>query len=127
MPSPFTVPFELSAHSGRVWASHIDPSLPAAEPVELRFKGANWAGFQADGCPHHIQWFTTDEHIARLTQLDMNLVRLPLAAPLVAADSWVVDSWCCGEFQNTETLERVISRMRSSHIQVATRGDYSNC
>jgi len=118
---PFEIPFTLSAHSGAIWATHADSTLPASEPSEVFFKGANWAGFQADGCPHHLRWFTADEHVARLVQLDMNLVRLPLSAPLVAADSWVTDSWMCDEYDATETLavlDDVIDKLARAGVMV---------
>ena len=44
---PFTLPFELFAHTGKLWIQNDG----AATQDEFHIKGVNWAGFQVDGCP----------------------------------------------------------------------------
>ena len=44
---PFTLPFELFAHTGKLWIQNDG----AATQDEFLVKGINWAGFQQDGCP----------------------------------------------------------------------------
>ena len=53
---PFSVPFDVFAADGRLW---IAPQWAWSEEEEqhivaVDIKGANWAGFQQDGCPHEL-------------------------------------------------------------------------
>jgi hypothetical protein len=51
----FSVPFNVSAKNGKIFATHTDPALLPAPDVELLFRGANWAGMQSHGCqPSHL-------------------------------------------------------------------------
>eukprot|EP00966_Prymnesium_polylepis_P236807 5476713-Prymnesium_polylepis.1 len=54
---PFSIPFALSAHNGKLW---IAPEFKLGTPDEssswepFKIKGTNWAGFQAGGCVHEL-------------------------------------------------------------------------
>ena len=77
----FSVPFNVSAKNGKIFATHTDPALLPAPDVELLFRGTNWAGMQSHGCPNHLTWHTFEQYLDRLVvDLEMNLVRLPLSA-----------------------------------------------
>ena len=89
---------------------------PAADPVAMRFKGANWAGFQADGCPHHLRWWTSDEHIARLAQsegVDLALSKLGVRLELVAESITRALALKRGKRDSKESITR-----RSRHLSL---------
>ena len=71
----FSTPFTVSAHSQKLWI-HAE----GWPPSELRLKGSNWAGFQADGCVHELWKHGIDEYVGHLVRHGFNAVRLPCAA-----------------------------------------------
>ena len=87
---PFSIPFELSAHDGKLWISpeYLAP-IPAAGSAdksrwqELRIKGTNWAGAQANGCPHQLWMYNVTQYIDFMLEHHFNAVRLPLSAHYV--------------------------------------------
>ena len=89
---PFSVPFDVLADDGRLW---IAPQWAWSEAEErqiaprtpLDIKGANWAGFQSEGCPHQLWRHSVEEYVAFLVRNRFNAVRLPLNGALINADS----------------------------------------
>ena len=71
----FSTPFTVSAHSQKLWIQ-----AEGWPPSELRLKGSNWAGFQADGCVHELWKHGVDEYVGHLVRHGFNAVRLPCAA-----------------------------------------------
>ena len=90
---PFSVPFDVFAADGRLW---IAPQWAWSEEEEqqiaprspLDIKGANWAGFQQDGCPHELykKANSVAKYVKFLEDNGFNAVRLPLGA------HWVIDN-----------------------------------
>ena len=81
---PFSLPFSLSARDGLIWLEPVGCSGCSASPLHI--KGANWFGFQSDGCVHELWKHSVQDYIDFLVTHDFNAVRLPLSAPLIAAD-----------------------------------------
>ena len=121
---PFSIPFELSAHDGKLW---IAPYYKAAigEWQRLHIKGTNWAGFQASGCPH-ILWDgqKVSEYIDFLTEHKFNAVRLPLSAYRIYTNeaNTIEPYGQCGPYywrwQHLDILDDVIAQLRAAGIFV---------
>ena len=77
--APFSKPFTLSSADGKLW---IAPLTDATARTPLIIKGANWMGFQKDGCPSELWKHSLDDYIAFLTVHRFNAVRLPLSADI---------------------------------------------
>ena len=76
----------------------------------------------ADGCPHHIQWFTTDEHIARLAQsegVDLALSKLGVRLELVAESITRALALKRGKRDSKESITR-----RSRHSVKGSYGQF---
>ena len=125
---PFSIPFAVSAHDGRIW---IAPEYRLADGggrgaagvwEELRIRGANWAGFQANGCVHELWNFPLQAYLDFLVRHGINLVRLPLSATIVTWPSPGYNTtWHCGEYngwRSLDVLDHVISRLRDAGIFV---------
>ena len=93
-PSAFAQPFDLNASAGGLW---ITPHANPAMRTKFHIKGANWAGFQADGCVHALWRYSVDDYIAFLVTHRFNAVRLPLSGALVNDDANVTH-WSCGSY-----------------------------
>ena len=120
MATPYVVPCNVTAHHRRLWIAPADGSQPE---VELRLKGANWAGFQASGCPHELWKHGLDDYLAFLTRHSFNAVRLPLNGIIVGAASYPIrGDYICGrgneERESMDILDEVIARLRASGIFV---------
>ena len=111
------MPFRLTSTLGALW---IEPLEDAALRTRLHLKGANWAGFQADGCPHALWSGTTvDAYISFLVRHRFNSVRLPLSSVLVN-DNTAVGFNCAG-FRGQSTLlvlDDVLTRLQAAGILV---------
>ena len=111
---PFARPgFNVSAKNGTVW---IEATASFAEP--LRIKGANWFGFQNDGCVNQLYRHTAQEYIDFLVNNSFNAVRLPLSAALIASDPVVAS---CGEYNGQHTmsvLTDLLQRLKRAGIFV---------
>ena len=99
--APFSVPYNATASDGHLW---IAPVGRSDLRTKLKIKGANWAGFQAGGCPH-ILWqrngvtppiSTVDDYVNFLVTNRFNAVRLPVSALPAPQDggslAWVLDA-----------------------------------
>ena len=96
---PFTLPFELFAHTGKLWIQNDG----ASTQDEFHIKGVNWAGFQVDGCPHALWRTSVTTYVNHIVDNGFNAVRIPLSAP------WVHGNWRatgnCGSYRNWRTLD----------------------
>ena len=122
---PFSVPFDVFAADGRLW---IAPEWEWSEAEErhatrtpLDIKGANWAGFQQDGCPHEL--YKRDNSVAKYVKFlednGFNAVRLPLGAHWVIDNPKTGDN--CGSYSDTRTLDvldSVVAALRNAGIFV---------
>lgn len=123
--TPFTEPFAVSAHQGKLWIAPADEAQrPGARWDELHLRGTNWAGFQVSGCVHELWKFEVQDYLSYLTVHGFNAVRLPLAAPLIlqSADEggFIVDDQC-GEYAGLDTLDvldDVLRRLQRAGIFV---------
>ena len=139
--APFTRPFTLSAHAGKLWIApvvglEIDTVRQAHPPgaaavdigavqwEELKLKGANWAGIQASGCVHELYKYPVSEYLAYLRRERFNAVRLPLSAALLnmaaSADGYVLSN-ICGEYAGWEllgALDDLIRRLAAAGLFV---------
>ena len=117
----FSVPFNVSAKNGKIFATHTDPALLSAPDVELFFRGANWAGMQSHGCPNHLTWHSFEQYLNRLVvDLEMNLVRLPLSAEWINGN-FAADNYICGEYRYMQTLtvlDNVLARLAARGVFV---------
>ena len=122
---PFSVPFDVFAADGRLW---IAPEWEWSEAEErhatrtpLDIKGANWAGFQQDGCPHELykRDNSVDKYVKFLEDNGFNAVRLPLGAHWVLDNPKTGDN--CGSYSDTRTLDvldGVVAALRNAGIFV---------
>jgi len=96
----FEQPFAVSSRDGDLW---IEPLAASGHRSTLRLKGANWAGFQADGCPHELWKHSLQDYVDFLVANRFNSVRMPLSA------AWVNGNWRvgsnCGTYSGATTLE----------------------
>ena len=118
----------MSAHDGRLW---IAPTFRAARNLwePLHIKGTNWAGAQANGCPHQLWRHTVGEYISFLTAHNFNAVRLPLSAWMITHDADTpgdaLRGWAgaCGDaylgWRSLRILEDVVRQLRDNGILVA--------
>ena len=116
-PHPFSEPFEVSASDGALW---ISPFFDRRLRTRLHIKGANWAGMQADGCPHALWNYGVADYIAFLVEHDFNTVRLPLSGVLINANA-PTDFWGCGEYNGwapLAILDDVLLRLEAAGIFV---------
>ena len=117
----FSVPFNVSAKNGKIFATHTDPALLPAPDVELLFRGTNWAGMQSHGCPNHLTWHTFEQYLDRLVvDLEMNLVRLPLSAEWINGNM-AANNYICGEYRHMPTLsvlDDVLARLAARGVFV---------
>lgn len=97
---PFSIPFEVVGADGKLWAQSLE--LGSNSRQELHIKGANWFGFQNDGCVHELWKHQISDYIAFLTDHSFNAVRLPLSAPLVISNDFVGSN--CGELKGMRML-----------------------
>ena len=114
-PALFSIPFSVSSRAGGLW---ITPDDNLEQHTLLMLKGANWMGFQADGCPH-VQGSGVQATIDFLVNHRFNSVRLPLST------AWVNGNWLagqsCGEYSGLPTLsvlDDLLSRLRVAGIFV---------
>lgn len=124
---PFSVPFRVSAFDSRVriapessFSQAAGGSSGGGSWSELHLRGTNWAGFQADGCPHELWKYDVDDYVSFLSSNNINAVRLPLAVPFVRHDSYRVGH-ICGGYNFWETLDvllDVIRRLREVNVFV---------
>jgi endoglucanase len=139
--APFTRPFTLSAHAGKLWIAPVvgletdtvrQAHPPGAVAVdigavqweELKLKGANWAGLQASGCVHELYKYPVSEYLAYLRRERFNAVRLPLSVALLnmaaSADGYVLSD-ICGEYAGWEllgALDDLIRRLAAAGLFV---------
>ena len=127
---PFSTPFVTSAHAGRLWIAEAVgtdttitmPSSSSLEWTELHLRGANWAGFQANGCVHELYKYNVSSYVQFLSANRINSVRLPLSAPLVNAESFLIEGQSCGpRYEGWETLavlDDVVTQLRGAGIFV---------
>ena len=114
---PFTTEFTVSSTEGHLW---IHPNNNPSLRERLYIKGANWAGFQADGCPHEL-WrsYRAQDYVDFLSQHQFNAVRLPLNSVIINSNG-VVGS-ACGEYNGQPTLailDDILTRLRTAGIFV---------
>ena len=91
------MPFELMAERGSLWIQMNGTTHP------LHIKGANWAGFQASGCVPELWRHNLQSYIDFLVEHRFNAVRLPLSAPIIAANA--ATGGLCGEYAGMRTLD----------------------
>lgn len=121
---PFSIPFRVSAHGAKIWVQpHSQNASIRGIWNELHIKGANWAGFQANGCVHELWKHTVDDYIQFLVVNGFNAVRLPLNARIVAAHSWpIAGSFICGShyqgWQSIQILDDVLLKLQQAGIFV---------
>ena len=103
---PFSVPFDVFAADGRLWiapqwawSEEEEQHIVAVAPLDI--KGANWAGFQQDGCPHELykKANSVAKYVKFLEDNGFNAVRLPLGAHWVLDNPKTGDN--CGSYSNT--------------------------
>ena len=92
--------------NGSLW---IEPDGRVDLRQRLHIKGANWAGFQSDGCPHALwsyggKTYSVKDYVDFLELHRFNAVRLPLSAPLVNENSFVGVS-CGAAYHGMQTLD----------------------
>ena len=96
---PFSVDFNVSAHSGRMW---IRPWWgDRSSEVELVLKGVNWFGTAGSRmCFEEISLISVDEYISFLVQNEFNAVRIPLSVATLLSNPTLTrnDQWGCGEW-----------------------------
>jgi len=95
----FSTPFAISSEAGGLWIGPVDN--PSSR-TRLHLKGANWAGFQADGCPFQVAGAHLSDHVDFLVQHSFNAVRLALSAAWVNGN-WLASS-ACAEYAGMPTL-----------------------
>ena len=125
---PFSTPFVTSAHAGRLWIAEARdatislPSSSSTEWTELHLRGANWAGFQANGCVHELYKYNASSYVHFLSANHINAIRLPLSVPLINAQSFIIQGQSCGpHYEGWETLavlDDVVTRLRDAGIFV---------
>lgn len=117
---PFSLPFEAKARDGALWLEALPEAGVGTQTTQFHIKGTNWAGFQADGCPHELWTYTAQAYIDFLVQNGFNAVRLPLSAPLVNANAVVGAN--CGEYSGQATLsvlDDIVDRLKAVGVFVA--------
>ena len=118
---PFSVPFDVFAADGRLWIAPEWGGGQIAPRSPLDIKGANWAGFQKDGCPHELykKANSVAKYVKFLEDNGFNAVRLPLGAHWVLDNPKTGDN--CGSYSNTRTLDVldcVVAALRNAGIFV---------
>ena len=96
---PWSEPFRLLSTNSSLF---IEPVANPSLRTRLHIKGANWAGFQADGCVHELWRHTVSSYISFLVEHDFNAVRLPLSAYWVNEDGAVGSN--CGSYAGQPSL-----------------------
>ena len=114
---PFTLPFELFAHTGKLWIQNDG----ASTQDEFHIKGVNWAGFQVDGCPHALWRTSVGAYVNHIVDNGFNAVRIPLSAP------WVNGNWRatgnCGPYRNWRTAPGPLPACGSADDGLGLRRD----
>jgi endoglucanase len=111
------MPFTVRAEEGKLWITPLDERSARRELV---FKGTNWAGFQAHGCPHELWKHSVQEYVDFLRIHQFNAVRLPLSVPLTLENATAQPNHC-GEYGGRpwlSVLDDVLDRLRVAGIFV---------
>ena len=119
-PDPFSVNFTVSAHHRKIWIAPDDGSYPE---TELRVKGTNWAGFQANGCVHELWKHNVSDYIDYLVLHRYNAVRLPISGWIVQQPSFIIEGdYICGRsfagLESMDILDRVLAALRAAGLFV---------
>ena len=117
----FSVPFNVSAHSGRLW---IKPWWGGdASAVELHIKGVNWFGTAGSRrCMEEINRVRVQQYIDFMVTHSFNAVRLPLSVATILANPILEGPvWPCGEYagwSHLRMLANVIQRLATAGLFV---------
>jgi len=105
--TPFSIPFNVSAHSGRLW---IRPHWSDPENAdELFLKGVNWFGAAGSRrCMEEMNVVTAQSYIDWCTQHSINAVRIPLSVPSVLNTQFRLDGRVCGEYGGWSYLSMLV-------------------